>query len=974
MSPRTTTSAFAADPTLRILSDAPTSTPAAPCAPQTVALTPAPAPRHQLLGRIKPLALALALLFSGTQLASAATPSPTNFPQSHASYDFKAHGLRYEGSEYFAYIQALDKKANYKLLWQDFHLEKGHTLQYVPNADGPKEVSFLNIVKGGPRSLIQGEIKAGYLDSADNANLPKVNFYLINPNGISLQGSMLNFNDVYLSTEQVSSDLLQRFDRAESAVTLPELTAADCSDLNLGEGMGKVRLLGKVQAQNLLVNGSQIIIHDVEDVLSDADKAKMPASVELVSSTNRIDIGGPLDETIAGSDTTYRDYLKEQGLEAAPGADATLQAALKPGQYVDHSAQVAIGNVGDFDKAAIDWSAPKLWLVDDLELNKDEYAKLQTLFAERTASGYHGNLELDGAYNTIVYKGEVTTSGAHGLFGALNGANISNLKIYGSSLHLASDLPSDQELNLQIGALAGTMTDTTLHNVAVQDFTVTGPYGYAPDIKLGAIKVGGLAGTIGGHTKLTNVSANLGRAERDLTHNAYADSVISGHLTGYASGDLVQHGIVLAGGAEALEVQALGERADDALGWEISTSFEQAAQAADGRGDAWQDFYVTTEGAGELKGFLKPYFVHDYTFTYDGTSHNYQELTDAVNEGFDLNDYFEVDWGSDCSNAGEYYFDLTGRPESVFDSERIGATDFGENFYVTYSHAGETWAGDGAAERRERADVLSGYGTIVIKKKPVEVVIGEQTVMRGDEDSLNLTVSADTIDNLKDLTALLEGCGDTLEDLGLKLSYDANIGEIVGSYESDNYEVTITAGKVTLTEPPEPEPEPNPEPTPTPDPEPELPDTPLEPDVPDTPSQPVVPVPQPQPQGPSIEGNVMDETKCQNCGEISQRGLDPSWTRLYNQAQLFLGSLDYTPNLMAALLSPAQPKAEPRNEPPAPELMAQEAEAPDLVAQQGAEPPADDKQDARATAQNRKPQKGEVVELAQQPAARANAV
>ena len=109
MSPRTTTSAFAADPTLRILSDAPTSTPAAPCSPQTVALTPAPAPRHQLLGRIKPLALALALLFSGTQLASAATPSPTNFPQAHASYDFKAHGLRYEGGEHsFASIQVVD--------------------------------------------------------------------------------------------------------------------------------------------------------------------------------------------------------------------------------------------------------------------------------------------------------------------------------------------------------------------------------------------------------------------------------------------------------------------------------------------------------------------------------------------------------------------------------------------------------------------------------------------------------------------------------------------------------------------------------------------------------------------------------------------------------------------------------------------------------------------------------------------------
>ena len=729
---------------------------------------------HASARRLRGSALALALALSNaltwgglSSAAAAATPSTAYFPVPHQSFDLGAHGLSYEASGARATITANGARANYKLLWQDFKLAAGHTLNYASAPTELKEISFLNIVKGGPRSLIAGTIESG-LPHEMGTHGPKLNFYLINPNGISLHdgGEIRGFNEVYLGTEQVSSELLQRFESSNEAVSLAALTAAGSSELNLGEGMGKVRLVGTISSDNLIVNGSQIIIGDVTDLLydNDAKQVYLPQQLKLVSSTNRIDIGGALD-TATGQGSTYRAYLATQGLTAAAAAD-TVKARLNSGEFIDHSDSQTIGSVEDLN--AVDWSEPelKLWLTDNLSLDEEQYAALHT---KMEAEGFSGQVDFDGAFNAISYEGVVEQGGCYGLFTELNGAHIANLKLYGASLELDRDYAAyDQPL--KVGALAGAMSNSTLHNVEVSDFNFTFPRRWSGADQLSAVMVGGLAGSIAGTTALSNVTAGLGLDTLDalegsgrtwltgatdafnpdgLNHNA----LYYGHLAGTVRGSLEQHGVVAALAPKDWPLGAAWGHADDDAHWQIATSFKEAVDLAELRGEGAQvAAYYAQSGSGDelelqLKGFLKPFFIHDYNFMYAGpdVTHNYGELTDAVNAGFDLGDYFTLSGtqlDGDYAHAGCYEYDLSNRT----------ADELGENFYFTYAHAGNTWdesagGSESSVARSKRPDGLLGSGTLNINQKPITVDLGDQTITEGEEGAINLTPGEDTIDN-----------------------------------------------------------------------------------------------------------------------------------------------------------------------------------------------------------------------------------
>ena len=498
----------------------------------------------------RPLALALALTAAATLTpAQAGLPNSSNFPELYDCYNLAANGLTYDGDFTHATIEADGLKPNYKIIWKDFSLDENAKLNFRSKSTALKEISFLNIVKGGPRSEIRGIIEKGHW--ANTKVGPDINFYLINPNGITLNGEIRGFKQVYLGTEQVSSELLKLADTSDSALSINDLKLSNQFtreelDLESGEfapGMGKVRLLGRIATDNLVVNGSQIIIGNFDDLMSPDPSGGtvsggLPERFELHSSTNRIDIGGELDAKVNGSGFTFREYLKENGLRAAEGAEATLRSSLNEGEFIDHSGQVAIASEG-FYSNSVDWSHPKFWLVDNLDLDATGYEELQ---AELAAYGLTG-LELDGAFNTIRYEGEITGSGSYGIFPELKDATISNLKIADSELYLSSDLTFAGNLDLSIGALAGKMSNTTLHNVEVKDFYFRAGRNLDPSY-VGTIEVGGLAGQIDGANKFTNVSVNLSSASMEAINQAsYRDHITYGHVAGcQRQPELCEHG------------------------------------------------------------------------------------------------------------------------------------------------------------------------------------------------------------------------------------------------------------------------------------------------------------------------------------------------------------------------------------------------------------------------------------------------
>ena len=133
----------------------------------------------------RPLALALALTAAATM-----TPAQAErvFPQlGKAACN---SNVKYDVNSSAATVTGLGNRSNYKVVWDSFDLyprANNSLLFAVDSQNKQPEVSFLNIVKGGQRSLIKGDIKAVSSAGRD------INFYLINPNGITLYSDIVGF-------------------------------------------------------------------------------------------------------------------------------------------------------------------------------------------------------------------------------------------------------------------------------------------------------------------------------------------------------------------------------------------------------------------------------------------------------------------------------------------------------------------------------------------------------------------------------------------------------------------------------------------------------------------------------------------------------------------------------------------------------------------------------------------------------------
>ena len=798
--------------------------------------------------RISKLSLA-AMMFCGaawgySNAAMAAGAMPDINKAYNASISQQANGLG-------TVMTVSTNKNNALLIWNSFNVGAGNAVHFKPTPG--KVASFLNVVKGPGASHIDGHI----VDDSHGSNL-----YLINPNGISVgrTGSIENFKSVYLGTSKPSQELMNRFKDGNGLPLPPEI-------MPQGRGMGKITLMRSIESNDIRINGGHIIIGAAHEVF---DAAEDKTKIQLNSSIDRIDIGGNLDAKLkTNQGMTYRDLLEKNGLKAAKDSDINVNGSHKRGSFIDHSKQVGIYGADQLVNIKHDMSG-NYWLVGDIELK--DHAPI----GKDTNEAFKGTL--DGAFNSITYSGTIDNSGNYGLFAATDGATVKNLKLHEAKFTLDA---AAKGKDVNVGAIAGNMHNTKLENVEVNKFEIKDG---RRAVSLGAqSNLGGVAGKLDGNTKLKNVMVSLEyKSASKLANDLKAGKIASaGVLAGSVAGNVAKEGVVVAlkpkDGAASLDAVSKNDAKVN-----IATTYSEAAAEALANGmsqDELNSIFVSSGTHGKddyalgIKGFLKPFYVADFNFTYDGKVHDYRDLVN--NEGFDIDslltktdirDYAQKD-------AGYYDFAVVTRKENQ---------ELGHDFYFSYKYADETWdkgaGGSGAIhDRNQRVDSLGGTLTVNINKKQVQVDVADQVIAHDHKP--NLSLGKDTITNLDDLLAHGLVTGDKLDDLGISLEIGVD-GSIIGKSNSHNYEVAFKPG--TLTVLPKPKPQPLPQPLPKPEPLPEV-------------------NPAPQVPAASDDRELPTIAKCSHCGNIANSIGGAMPTLVSGSRKIYVGQLDYAPAFMAAL-------------------------------------------------------------------------
>ena len=693
-------------------------------------------------------------------------------------------------------------------------------------------------------------------------------------------------NQVYLGTQKVSQKLLDQFkDGAAPAIEMAALPN--------NKGMGKVSLIGTVKADNLKINGSQIVIADASNIVT----ADRQGSVELHSSTNRIDVGGAKQDKAS--------FEKRSGLKGVSGKQVKASGAHDNGQYVEHFDQKAIYSIplldnpydsNNFDEIANDLNG-KYWLADDLVVEAND-----RLIGDQAFTG-----KIDGAFHTIKFTGELSKNGQsadYGVFGKLDGAHIANLKVMSEKLVVKDDLKGSK---INLGAVAGTIKDSTLNNVEVVDFN----YSFAQGLVSADSALGALAGKSEGKNTFSNVLSYYDVATQDMLGQKaalgqlqYIGSLV-GNNEGTINTNLLVSGISQAKSQYKLNAIAMGNKQD--VSSDINSAYDKALQALIAQGKSKQQaeaelnstyaFSLLEQGGkstvvfGANKGFLKPFFIEDFNFTYDGKIHNYEDLVN--NEGFKLENLLSKNNTLNYAqkDAGNYGFNFVTRAENQ---------DLGHEYFFSYQYAGDTWdqsqGGSLALQNRtNRADALMGVGTLNINKKTISLELKDQTIEHDGKP--NLEINRDTINNYDQVIGSLVQ-GDKIDDLHLSLQLNGSA--ISASANSNNYEVVIKDGVLTKKPAPVPTPDPLPQPQPQPQPEPQPLPQPQPEEKPEVNPNPLPQEPEFNPQDkPNDDSNksfadlVGAQSKCQNCSHYEQDKFLPfAW--LMDNSYVSLAGLDFS--------------------------------------------------------------------------------
>lgn len=460
-------------------------------------------------------------------------------------------------------------KQNNVLTWKSFSVSEDAELSFDHH-------NYLNLVTGGTLSKLDGSIFAAG------------NLYIVNPAGIT-QGlnSSLQTLRLGLSTARLSNDAVASFE----STGLLEAS---------GQGSGRINLLGEIRADNLLIDGGQVVIRDVanlKDHSGDALNNRSYDKITLKSSKDRVDVGG-------STDTNLVDY----GFEGAG--------------YVSHLGQTPVSSKEEFLKIK---STGEYFITNDLDLGE-----LSSPLLSEVTDGFSGSLE--GCMSRVSFSLNDTRADAGifaGLFAKLTDAEVADL-----FLNAQLCLPKTQSAT--VGGLAGSISGSSLENVtAVTDVALSS--------KNLALTAGGLAGSILGINRLQNVTASMNADAliQDGTHTV-------GSLAGIISGTLKTSGLVGGWGTEYVTGSSYGDLK------ELSSQY--AALSDDER----TQFVSLNDGAFYAHtGFYDTFHVHNFTLDQDAGTPDYSALA-SEDTPFALSALMDIKRDTAQESEGKYVFKLGG--------------------------------------------------------------------------------------------------------------------------------------------------------------------------------------------------------------------------------------------------------------------------------------------------------------------------
>lgn len=514
----------------------------------------------------------------GASCAHASSVLPTGGQVLHGSAQI------FESNSNSMYIASITDKN--VISWENFNVGKNASVTFDNKA-------YLNLVRGAKASVIEGSI---YTNTGGR-------FYLVNPNGITLANNASIIADkVVLSTSKITPDRVNDF------LATGDLKVAK-------KGMGKIKLLGSISTANLMVDGSQVIIKDIANIKNaytatggDPLINTDTSSIEIASSTKRIDIGG----------NKGVDFKKDYNLTVEDG-------------LVDQTGKIAITSKDEFI-AIKNNMAGDYFICDDIKLD----TITESIGGQNAFTG-----SIDGAFNNLTFNLDSTASNGFnvGLFSKLDKASIENLKITDAKVSVKD--PNDRS---NVGVLAGSIKDSVLKNVQVDNAT----FGF-DKLNNKLINVGAISGLVeGNQTSLSNVTSGVSSntAQEFFTNKA---NLNYGAMFGEVTALLQQKGLVAVNIAkdatnDVSHLKAIGK---NPLKQELLNANDLKNHPD----------YFEINNRIEHKGFYCPFFVDsDKTFIYDkDVSYNYNEFIN--NEYFIAQDYVDIsfDYTGNMSEINDYH-------------------------------------------------------------------------------------------------------------------------------------------------------------------------------------------------------------------------------------------------------------------------------------------------------------------------------
>ena len=343
--------------------------------------------------------------------------------------------------------------ANNVISWADYSVGSGEIVQYD---GGAQTNNYLNIVRGGNSSVINGNITGGN------------NVYIVNPNGVIFgKTASVNVGNLHVSTQDTAA--------------LSAMTSWDGSNPLGASPVGKADVvnMGSVTATGVEVVGKSIRFLNAADVHS--------TSVVMHTDT-------------ANDGTAHIGY---RGTAPTAGYTVNGSAATTADNYYQ-----LVKTTQEFQDINNNLSGNYM-----LEDNIDFSNGALTPIGGNALSDFTG--KVDG--NFFQVKNFTATGDYAGLFGKSAGARIENLGVTGAQV--AGD-PSGNQNTRGAGGIVGSASGhTTLKNVYVENSSVTGANsvfggiaGYTTNTKIDGsyntaaigTQGGGIIGYAGAGTEVTN--------------------------------------------------------------------------------------------------------------------------------------------------------------------------------------------------------------------------------------------------------------------------------------------------------------------------------------------------------------------------------------------------------------------------------------------------------------------------------------